>query len=82
MGTLPLVACATNSVPNDEDPDPWPPDADDDGHVFVNDVILLFWGKVLNPPSYSARSDANGDGLILVNDVILLFWGKVLTSCV
>ena len=61
--------------------DAWPPDANSDGQLLVNDVILLFLGKVLNPPNYSARSDANGDGLILVNDVILLFLGKVFTRC-
>ena len=44
-------------------------------------MIILFLGKVLNPPNYSARSDANGDGQILVNDVIILFLGKVFTSC-
>ena len=61
--------------------DAWPPDANGDGQVLTNDMILLFLGKVLNPANYSARSDANGDGAILVNDVIILFLGKVFATC-
>ena len=61
--------------------DAWPPDANSDGQAFGNDVIILFLGKVLNPPNYDARADANGDGLILGNDVVILFLGRVFTSC-
>jgi hypothetical protein len=66
---------------NDEDPDAWPPDADDDQDADVGDVLALFYGKIFNPPAYSPRSDFDGDGDIDVGDVLGLFYGKVFTSC-
>jgi hypothetical protein len=76
MSTDALGNCSTVSGH-----DAYPSDANGDRQVLVNDVILLFQGKVLDPAAYDARSDANGDGLILVNDVIILFQSKVLTRC-
>ena len=66
---------------NDEDPDPWPPDADDDQDADIGDVIILFSGKVLNPPAYVRRSDFDADGNIDIGDVIIAFGGTILTSC-
>jgi hypothetical protein len=62
---------------NDEAPDAWPPDANDDQKVNVGDVILLFAGKILNPPAYQARSDFDGNGSINIGDVIIGFSATV-----
>jgi hypothetical protein len=82
MGTDAGRACAATPAPNDEDPDPWPPDADDDQDIDVGDLIKLFYGKILNPPAYSARSDFDADTDIDVGDVIIGFYGRIFTSCV
>jgi hypothetical protein len=82
MGTDAGRACAATPTPNDEDPDPWPPDADDDQDIDVGDLIKLFYGKILNPPAYSARSDFDGDTDIDVGDIIIGFYGRIFTTCV
>jgi len=66
---------------NDENPDLWPPDADDDEDSDVGDIIALFFGKIFNPPAYSSRSDADGDLDNDVGDVVAIFLGKVFTRC-
>jgi hypothetical protein len=58
---------------NDEAPDAWPSDADDDQDADIGDVIFLFSGKVLNPPSYAQRSDFDNNGSINIGDVIIGF---------
>jgi hypothetical protein len=58
---------------NDEAPDAWPSDADDDQDADIGDVIVLFSGKVLNPPSYTERSDFDNNGSINIGDVIIGF---------
>ncbi|MEE8347118.1 MAG: hypothetical protein V3S20_07210, partial [Dehalococcoidia bacterium] len=50
----------TGEGANDEDPDAWPPDADDDQDADVGDILALFLGKIFNPPAYSPRSDFDG----------------------
>jgi len=72
VGTDPLISCG---------PGAWPPDADDDQDADIGDVIILFFGRVLNPPSYVARSDFDADGNIDIGDVIIAFGGTILTSC-
>jgi hypothetical protein len=67
---------------NDEDPDPLPPDADDDQDIDVGDLLNLFFGKLLDPPAYSPRSDFDGDGDIDVGDILIGFYGRIFTSCV
>ena len=82
VGTLPLTHCAANNGANNEDPDAWPPDADDDQDIDVGDLIKLFYGKILNPPAYNPRSDFDGDTDIDVADIIIGFYGRIFTSCV
>ena len=82
LGTNPTNGCSLTTTANDEDPDPWPPDADDDQDIDVGDLIKLFYGKILNPPAYSARSDFDGDTDIDVADIIIGFYGRIFTSCV
>ena len=44
--------------------------------VNIGDVIILFSGKILNPPAYTPRSDFDeprGDGDIDIGDVIIGF---------
>ncbi len=81
MVTDSLDSCSADTTANNESPDAWPSDANDDQDADTGDVIALFFGKILNPPNYSARSDANADGKILIGDVINLFFGKALTKC-
>lgn len=85
MGTAPLAACAVTDDDHDEDPDSWPPDADDDQDVDIGDLIVLFGdGKMFidsEDPLYSARSDMDGDGDLDVGDVLAAFSDKILTSC-
>jgi len=58
---------------NDEDPDPFPSDADDNQIVNIGDVIILFSGKILNPPAYTPRSDFDDNDAINIGDVIIGF---------
>jgi hypothetical protein len=86
MGTDPTIMCASDSVPANENPDPWPPDADDDKDSDVGDVLQLFGGgKILvsyPDPRYSRRSDFSADGAVNAGDVIAAFGGgKILISC-
>ena len=81
MGTDPLQACAATSGINDENPDPAPSDADDDRNSDVRDIIILFLGKIFNPPAYSSRSDPDMDGNNDVGDITALFQGKLMTNC-
>ena len=73
IGTNPAKPCALTATANDEDPDPFPSDADDNQRVNIGDVIILFSGKILNPPAYSARSDFDDNGSINIGDVIIGF---------
>ena len=81
MGTDPLLACPATTNANDENPDPWPPDADDNQWANVGDVIALFKGVILNPINYRARSDFDADGDVDVGDLIAAFSGTIGTSC-
>jgi len=82
LGTNPMNGCSLTATANDEDPDAWPPDADDDQDIDVGDLIKLFYGKILNPPAYNPRSDFDGDTDIDVADIIIGFYGRIFTSCV
>lgn len=70
---------------NDEDPDAWPPDADDDQDVDIGDVIVLFaGGKLLiddENPLYSTRSDMDGNGQLNTGDIIIAFTDTLLLTC-
>jgi len=66
---------------SDEEPDAWPPDADDNQRVNIGDVILLFSGRVLTPPAYVSRSDFDADGDIDVGDVIAGFGATIMLPC-
>ena len=66
---------------NDEDQDAWPPDADDNQRTNIGDVIVLFSGKILNPPAYQQRSDFGMDGDIDIGDVIIGFGVAVIRTC-
>ena len=73
IGTNPGRGCALTATANDEDPDPFPSDADDNQKVNIGDVIILFSGKILNPPAYTPRSDFDDSGAINIGDVIIGF---------
>jgi CSLREA domain-containing protein len=73
IGTNPGRGCAATATANDEDPDPFPSDADDNQKVNIGDVIILFSGKILNPPAYTPRSDFDDNGAINIGDVIIGF---------
>jgi CSLREA domain-containing protein len=73
IGTNPGRGCAATATANDEDPDPFPSDADDNQKVNIGDVIILFSGKVLNPPAYTPRSDFDDNGTVNIGDVIIGF---------
>jgi hypothetical protein len=74
IGTDPGKLCADTSVPDDEDPDLWPPDFDDNQVINISDV-----GKLLPPtfgttvPPMSPRRDIVPNGVINISDV-----GKIL----
>jgi hypothetical protein len=73
IGTNAGRGCALTATANDEDPDPFPSDADDNQRVNIGDVIILFSGKILNPPAYTPRSDFDDNGTINIGDVIIGF---------
>jgi len=73
IGTNPGRGCAATATANDEDPDPFPSDADDNQRVNIGDVIILFSGKILNPPAYTPRSDFDDNDAINIGDVIIGF---------
>ncbi|MEX0800109.1 MAG: choice-of-anchor Q domain-containing protein [Dehalococcoidia bacterium] len=85
IGTNPGRGCALTAATNDEDPDPFPPDADDNQLVNIGDVIILFGnGKILIDDQnalYSERSDFDGDGDLDIGDLIQAFFGTILTEC-
>ncbi|MEX0801354.1 MAG: hypothetical protein WD379_09065 [Dehalococcoidia bacterium] len=82
MGADPLLACPVDTLPDNEQPDPWPPDADDDRAAEIGDVIALFRDIVLIPAAYQPRSDFTADGSVNVGDVIAGYGGgKILSSC-
>jgi len=71
----------TGEGANDEEPDAWPPDADDNQRVNIGDVIKLFSGTILNPPAYVRRSDFDASGDIDIGDVIIGFGATMFLSC-
>jgi hypothetical protein len=80
LGTDPMEHCPTTGTRNDEEVDAWPPDANDDQDSNMADIIILFYGKLLNPPVYDTRSDFDGDGDIDAQDLIIAFWALFTTS--
>lgn len=70
---------------NDENPDAWPPDADDDQDTDTGDVVKLFGGGKLpvksTSPLYQRRSDFNADNQVNIADVIIGIANTILTSC-
>jgi hypothetical protein len=83
MGTSTMRQCAADPISGNENPDPWPPDANDDRDSDVGDLIALFGGGVImNRAAYRSRSDFTADGAINVGDIIAGFGnGKILVAC-
>ena len=73
MGTAPLVACAADNTPDNEDPpDGWPFDFDDNQRAGLADVlgyIAVFNSFDPNPP-YDPRYDLDQSGGITLADVL------------
>ncbi len=72
LGTNAARYCPLTSVPNDEEPDPWPVDFNDNRAVQIDDVFAVSsrFGTVSGDPTYSARADvANQNGAIQINDL-------------
>ena len=62
-------------------PDALPSDGNRDTDLDVGDVIILFYGKIFDPPDYSKRSDFDADGDVDVGDLVIAFYGKIFTTC-
>ena len=75
MGTLPNSACAANTFPNNEDPDPWPMDNNDDRKAALSDILAyipVFGTNAPPPPSaYNPRFDLNADNKIGLSDILM-----------
>jgi hypothetical protein len=75
-----------NEGANDENPDPWPPDANDDQDADIGDLMQLFGGGKLlinsGNPLYQARSDFTADGDLDVGDIPRGFKDTILKRCV
>jgi hypothetical protein len=73
VSTLPLVACPATAIPDDEDPDAWPPDWDDTQTVNLLDLLpFKQHSRATDPsdPKYDARFDLNTDGAINILDLL------------
>jgi uncharacterized cupredoxin-like copper-binding protein len=84
MGTDPLLACSIDSIPDNEDPDAWPPDFNDDQAVNILDVFRLtppVFNSSPPDPDYSQRKDLNADGTINIVDIFRLTPPVFNTSC-
>ncbi len=75
-----MAHCPATAAANDEEPDAWPPDADDDQGADVVDVLALFSGKVLDESAYEPRSDLDADGDLDVVDVVA-WMGSMMGTC-
>lgn len=73
MGTDPLQHCPATPLSLDEDPDAWPPDANDDRDMDIGDIIMLFKNILMTPANYQERSDFTADDQVDVADVIVGF---------
>lgn len=73
MGTDPLTQCPATLISSDEEPDAWPPDANDDRDMDMGDIIMLFKNILMNPANYHERSDFTADGQVDVADLIVGF---------
>ena len=75
VGTDPLVACAADSIADNEDPDPLPPDINDDRSVNILDVFKMVdsWLVNVTDPSFDPRMDLNTDSGVNVLDVFQMF---------
>ena len=81
MATLPLDNCPQTPAVHDE-PDAWPPDADDDRDADIGDAIGLFRGIINEPGNYQPRSDMDADSDVDLGDVIQGFGsGRMNSSC-
>ena len=80
MGTLPLAACPSTTIADDEDGDPWPPDFNDNRSVDIIDIGALrpAFNSSDGDANYSKRLDLTADGFINILDIGALrpFFGK------
>ncbi len=83
VGTDPLVACAADSIADNEDPDPLPPDINDDQSTDPLDVFRMLerWLVNVTDPNFDPRLDLNTDGSINLLDVFQMFplWRQTCT---
>ena len=83
MVTAPLVACATNNTPDNEDPpDAWPFDFNDDQKAMLGDVLRYIGRVNTSPPNpnYDVRYDLDASNSITLADV-LKYIGVINVSC-
>jgi len=84
VGTLPLKQCADDTIRNNEDPDPWPPDFDDNQGVDIFDILDLkpHLNKQYPDPDYSQRHDLDANWRVDIFDMLAMkpFYMKGCTS--
>jgi hypothetical protein len=73
LGTNPNAACAATTLPNDEDPDPWPMDNNDDRKAALDDILAYIpvYGYTGPGLPYKARYDLNADNKVGLTDILM-----------
>ena len=73
MGTNPNAACASDILPNNQDPDPWPMDNNDDRKAALGDILGYIPVFATTGPGlpYKARFDLNADNNVGLTDILM-----------